>query len=565
MDQQVERKEYIQKLLNSKESKRLVVAGPGTGKTFTFSEILNLNPSGNNLVLTFIRKLVADMDLEFGDKAEVKTFHAYCKKVLHEIFGYFELAPTLTKIIKFDSEYLQLNYDNFDSHFQLLESGEEIDFYLKRGDYYKVLSFNDSVYRLYNILLKDSSVIDKYDTILIDEFQDFNPLEVAFIKEIEKKGSIVIVGDDDQAVYSGRNSSAIHLRELYHSGNYALFELPFCSRCPKVIVDAVNFFIQNIKESGGLDGRLARRFEAFLPGKEYENERYTKIIKARLTTIKVLSPYLKKEIENIPAEDIQDSYNKISPYPTVLIIGQRQYLSEVAKSLKPVFPNIQYSFSTDIDIEPVEVYKFFITNKESNYSWRLLLHLYFDDDYKKSVIEKSVNGHTISSLLDSEFIEDQNQTAEILLKLLKERKISDEDRDFLKGTLLHYYDDILEYFLNETPQEEEEIDESNPSILLTSFEGCKGLSAGHVFIVGANNGSIPKIKSDEIDDVECSKFIVALTRTRKCCHIISNKWLYSPRKPKTEWAEEYEESFFTSFISKDMIEDKGLLKSADFK
>lgn len=123
MGQQEKRKEYLQKLLNSKETKRLVVAGPGTGKTFTFSELLKLNPTGNNLVLTFIRKLVEDMDREFGDKAKVKTFHAYCKKVLHEIFGYFELAPTLTKILKLDSEYLQLNYNNFDSRFQLLDSG----------------------------------------------------------------------------------------------------------------------------------------------------------------------------------------------------------------------------------------------------------------------------------------------------------------------------------------------------------------------------------------------------------------------------------------------------------
>ena len=40
----------------------------------------------------------------------------------------------------------------------------------------------------------------------ICEYQDFNKLEIEFLKELEKKGPILIVGDDDQA---GQSASRV--------------------------------------------------------------------------------------------------------------------------------------------------------------------------------------------------------------------------------------------------------------------------------------------------------------------------------------------------------------------
>ncbi|MFX0138649.1 MAG: UvrD-helicase domain-containing protein [Candidatus Hodarchaeota archaeon] len=295
--QKIKRNECLDNILNSKASRKIIVAGPGTGKTYTFCQILKNNNSNNNLVMTFMRKLVEDMQGDFGEYAEVKTFRAYCKKILHEINGKVELIPYLSQVIKKDSELLGMNYNNFDAKFQTFdEDSPAIKFYLDRGDYYEVVSFNDSVYRLYKILQRDNSIIPHFDQILIDEFQDFNSLEVAFITEMEKKGSILIVGDDDQAVYSGRSSSPNHLREKYCSGEYEIFELPFCSRCPKVIIEAINAFILEVQKNGHLNERINCRYEAYLEGKEYENEKYSKIITAQLSNIKIIPKYLFTEI-----------------------------------------------------------------------------------------------------------------------------------------------------------------------------------------------------------------------------------------------------------------------------
>jgi len=125
-------------------------------------------------------------------------------------------------------------------------------------------------------------------------------------------------------------------------------------------------------------------------------------------------------------------------------------------------------------------------------------------------------------------------------------------------------DNMVKHFAPSEPEEASQVDKTEPSILLTSFVGCKGLSAGHVFIVGANNGSLPKSAS-AITDIEISQFIVALTRTRKQCHIVSNKWLISPIGKDGKFVQPFTETEFLSWLPDELIYNKGGLKAADFK
>ena len=62
-------------------------------------------------------------------------------------------------------------------------------------------------------------------------------------------------------------------------------------------------------------------------------------------------------------------------------------------------------------------------------------------------------------------------------------------------------------------------DDQGPIIKLTSFEGAKGLSAQHVFMVGLHEGELPR-DSANIQDIEICKFVVGLTRTRKSCSLM---------------------------------------------
>ena len=63
-----ERNEYVNKILESTSSKKIVVAGPGTGKTYLFKQILQ--NKNNTVTLTFVNSLVEDLSLELYGLSE---------------------------------------------------------------------------------------------------------------------------------------------------------------------------------------------------------------------------------------------------------------------------------------------------------------------------------------------------------------------------------------------------------------------------------------------------------------------------------------------------------------
>jgi len=562
-NQNEERKKCLDAILSSTANKKIIVAGAGTGKTFTFKNILKANPNGENLVMTFIRMLVSDMNESFGDLAEIKTFHAYCKKILHEQNGKVELIPFLTNIIEEDSQMLGLNFTDFDRKFQILDSeSSEVKYYLNRGDYYDAVSFNDSVFRLYKELLTHPEIVPAFNQILIDEFQDFNPLEVAFINELEKKGKILIVGDDDQAVYPFRYASPDYLREKFNSGNYEKFELPFCIRCTEIIVNATNAFLSKAQEKGFLKGRINKRYECFIGLKRGDNSRFPKIITVQLKIGKTIAKYINSIIQNIHASDIAESWNEGSEYPTVLIVGPKQYLTLVQNELVEKYPQLTYKFNEEILPTVIDGYNLLLKNETSNLGWRILVNFYFKRAKIKSIIKESDNGKPMVEIVQKEFQQNQKRVLEIIEVLIKDEGLNAQIKSELEKAVGKFCDEIIKYY-SKKDEAVIVLDKTKPSILLKSFVGCKGLSAGYVIIVGANDGAIPK-EPYNINDVEISQFLVAITRARKQCHIVSNKWHIAPVLGSVLQTK-FKKSCFIDWIPDEFIENKGLLSANDIK
>lgn len=563
-----ERERYLNLILDSESDKKIIVAGPGTGKTYTFKRVLeNLGP-GNYLVLSFIRKLVDDLAKELGDAAEVKTFHAFCKRILHETQGKVDIYPSLSEIIQKDAELLDHDYSDFDTKFRNLEEeAPEIAFYLERGDYYEYLSFDDSVYRLYQSLKEDNSIVDDYDQIIVDEYQDFNKLEVEFLKELENNGPILVAGDDDQAIYGARSSSAEFLREKYNSGEYEIFELPYCSRCPEVIVNSVNSFIATLIENDGLEDRLDKSYLPYTEGNDELNRIYTNIKIIAVPVIATIAKYIDLQICKIPTEEIIESNNQDSSYPTVLIIGQKHYLSELQKKLVKRYPQIEFDTKSQEDNNKIlDGLKILRKDENSNLGWRIIAEELLSGIALKTAVIESRKLTPFRELLEEDF---KRPILEVIALI---NAIQQETREFTraeKRTLRENFSDaaelIIKYFSPSVEEEPFEQDPEEPTILLRTFEGSKGLSGGHVFIVGANNGSMPKIQGTEIPDIECCKFIVALTRTRKQCHIISNRWLNSPVDENGKFLDRFDRSTFIDLIPTEYIDDLGYKKSAEIK
>ena len=79
-----DRKMCLERILESNAKHKLIIAGAGTGKSFTFKCLLKKN-GGSNLALTFINALASDMAKDLGELAEARTFHSFCRKLLHKL------------------------------------------------------------------------------------------------------------------------------------------------------------------------------------------------------------------------------------------------------------------------------------------------------------------------------------------------------------------------------------------------------------------------------------------------------------------------------------------------
>lgn len=97
----------LAEIVSSSAARKIVVAGPGTGKATLFRWLLEarVGPRDGRLVLTFITNLRAELDGALGELARVFTFHGYCRQLLHhrpelrpglsESFRYYPPLPSL--------------------------------------------------------------------------------------------------------------------------------------------------------------------------------------------------------------------------------------------------------------------------------------------------------------------------------------------------------------------------------------------------------------------------------------------------------------------------------------
>jgi len=370
---------------------------------------------------------------------------------------------------------------------------DRTQFYMARSDYYDAVDFDDSVYRTYFGLVDAPKAVQGYDLVLVDEYQDFNHMESGVIDIVAQHNAIVVAGDDDQALYSQlRGASWEHIRSLSHGEDYEIFPLPFCMRCPEVIVGAVNDVIASARNAGKLGGRIDKQYRYFEPLKGGDSRRYPLISRVTTTVQRANSNYFGRYIEaairDIPQEEIAEAQGKGEP--AVLIIGGRQYLGQIVDHLKAC----GLAVDTGRDREPKEVDRtagLARLNRDpaANLGWRVILE-FVDREIASACVRRAVDG------------------ALPLVDVLPE-----DLRDSVLREVAAFVPD------KEAEAEPQEEADAEAFIKATSFQGAKGLSAQHVFIVGLYADEFARDTND-IQDLEICKFIVGLTRAKKKCTLL---------------------------------------------
>ncbi|RKZ30514.1 hypothetical protein DRQ36_05295 [bacterium] len=525
-----ERSKSTDAIVNSTADKIVIVAGPGTGKTYTFIEFLKKR-SGDNLALTFINNLANDLKSRLDGLAESHTFHSFCKSLLHklDIDGLsrdFEVYPDLDRIIRSDACFIGKDYKAFINAFRTLEEHNGIiDFFIGRSNYYDTVSFDDYVYRVFSHFRENHDSLPSFDNIVIDEYQDFHRLEVEFIKLLASKSKVLIVGDDDQALYENiRKSSPDFIRELNEDSSYEKHQLPFCSRCPEVIVGAVNDVIKCSVRLGYFKNRIEKDYHCYLPDKKEDSERFPQIEDVYCTVqTKEKCPYIPKyiEAEILKIEERDFTEAKEEGYYPILVIGPSQYLKQVQYYFDSK-EGFKINYKENIKANYLlDGYRFLIKDNDSNIGWRLVIEDDNCDNMNDLIQEITDDKRPLVEVLDQTYKDRHLRIINIIKKLFTGETLTEHDTTSLENAVELNVDEIKEYYAIEDEDGDDNCDEDLIKLKLTTFVGAKGLSAGFVFVIGFNNGDLPRDKNS-IDDLEIKEFIVALSRTRKKCFLISN-------------------------------------------
>lgn len=104
-----------------------------------------------------------------------------------------------------------------------------------------------AVKELKKISIREGSYIEKYRYLLVDEYQDINPIQEEFIKTFsDLLDMLLVVGDDDQAIYGWRGANVQNI--LTFKDRYpdvSVHKLLVNFRSTKAIVDTANRFVQS--------------------------------------------------------------------------------------------------------------------------------------------------------------------------------------------------------------------------------------------------------------------------------------------------------------------------------
>ncbi|MFA6971133.1 MAG: UvrD-helicase domain-containing protein [Gallionella sp.] len=273
----------------------LILAGAGSGKTRVLTTRIAylistgaVSPHGI-LAVTFTNKAAKEMITRLSAMLPINTrgmwigtFHGLCNRLLRAHYREAALPQTfqildsgdqlsaIKRVMKAlnvdDEKYPPREMQNFISGSK--EQGlrahdvEAYDPYTKRkvevyAEYDAqcqregVVDFSELLLRCYELLSRNEGLRTHYQErfkhILVDEFQDTNPLQYQWLKLLAGgHNSLFAVGDDDQSIYAFRGANVGNMKDLLRDFNVeAVIKLEQNYRSHGNILDAANALISN--------------------------------------------------------------------------------------------------------------------------------------------------------------------------------------------------------------------------------------------------------------------------------------------------------------------------------
>ncbi|MGL5329143.1 MAG: ATP-dependent helicase [Peptostreptococcaceae bacterium] len=469
--------------------------------------------------------------------------------------------------------------DKQDFKSELLSNDEFIKVYNLYEEYKEQINkidFDDMLIKTYQLLLNNPQALQRvrsvYRYILVDEFQDINKVQFEVLKLIvNPQNNIFVVGDEDQSIYGFRGSRPDFLLafEEYFKGT------------KKVVLD-VNY------RSKGEIIEVANRLI------EKNNNRYEKVIKCNQgngADVNYISPEDSEEEAVFIAQDILEEVKKdYTEYTDFAVIYRTNIQS---RALVDVFMDMRIPFVVKDSIvtiydhwaaQDILAYLRIGINPNNNKDWIRIINKPFryiskdsvnlvkdEKDFIHSLITKcDLHPKQVKTINDLEIdlsylktLNPKNAISYIRTSLDYDRYILDycTNRKIKTNGLIEILNELessatnfktIEEYLNHIERVKSEIvDNKNKKetdgVIFTTMHSAKGLEFKNVYIIGANEGTIPHEKSYDIDDEdkkleqieeERRLMYVAITRAEDNLYISSPINKYGKKVSKSRFIDD---------------------------
>ncbi|MBP5224700.1 MAG: ATP-dependent helicase, partial [Lachnospiraceae bacterium] len=581
-----------------KDGPCLVLAGPGSGKTTviarrlkTMTETMGI-PQENILVITFTRAAAGEMQARFlklketpGCAVTFGTFHSVFWKVLRTHcpvraqallperrkrqlmaqvlkktplaeYGTDELADILLAEISlvknsladphvFRSKVPQADFADLFAQYEraVREAGK--------------LDYDDILVRTLQLFREEPGILayyrDRFRYILVDEFQDVNPLQYAILRLLAQPlNNLFAVGDDDQSVYRFRSADPRIMLDFPRDWpGTAVVTLPNNYRSCETVVKAASRLIRHNRERyekkltaaggkgrGKLEKRLFRNEKeesAYIAGMIEEGARngrkygeYAVLYRTGLAAQDLIRELMDRKIPFRFREQLPNMYRNeiLQPVYAYLnwVLGDRSR----ANFLKFMNCPVRYFRRGDIDgtVDLETLQARFRAEPGREYLAEKTAFLSYQPDFLKKARAPYAMIHYIRKAVGydvylKEKAAGQQKDASELIALLDEV----QESALKHATVEEWYAHIAAYTKALEQQEREEKGAGKDAVTVATFHGAKGLEFRTVVIPDANERVTPHEKAASPEDLEEERrmFYVAVTRAIGELYVFSVK------------------------------------------
>ena len=564
------------KSLYTRPGPMLILAGPGTGKTFLLAkrikhlvEVQEVDPE-NITMITFTANAARNMHERISNiddedlyippekhPRRITTMNSLGYEIVREKASDFGLKENIRVVYSNSlrdilvSDAAQIAGFNRDDGLETAKCRQFADCRPEDDKkciicekYQQILrcnsaiDYDDQILLACTILKKYLSVLEKFQSfckhLLIDEYQDINTGQFVMIDKLseEHRDGLFAVGDDDQSIYSWRGGSPEFIRsfEKCFGGNAKTKTLQVSFRChPNILEGAlsvVSEFDLGRLPKGKFDYKKkeGKKIQVHnVPSHEKEARILRRIVRSSLPSRSVLILMPGKRFSEAITDELRKE--KVNVFPLTppgeglpLISTLRRWLMNNADSIS--FRECLEAYTNNPDSG--------IPSKRSKKSRKLekrdsaLLKI---SSLWKLVLEGEANSIWEAIILNKEKESLYLKIFDAFNQLLSFYDDQDDPSDFIAETIKTLAPwkkakallEEIDMWVEASKYSEGTLYESG--VQLTTLQGAKGLEARVVCIVGLEDGIMPRGDTPEELEEQSRLMYVSMTRASEELHL----------------------------------------------